>query len=81
VVLAGGIAHDFNNWLSAILGNASLLEMQVLVSPLDGSPAPSGKMARRLRRAVLRPSDFWPAPKRVVLRFDLGEGLPRSRSS
>ncbi len=28
-VLAGGIAHDFNNLLTAILGNASLAEMQL----------------------------------------------------
>lgn len=28
-VLAGGVAHDFNNLLTAILGNASLAEMQL----------------------------------------------------
>ncbi len=28
-VLAGGIAHDFNNYLTAILGNISLLRLQV----------------------------------------------------
>jgi len=27
--LAGGIAHDFNNILSVIIGNATLLEMQI----------------------------------------------------
>jgi CheY-like chemotaxis protein len=31
-VLAGGIAHDFNNLLTAILGNASLAELQVEAS-------------------------------------------------
>jgi len=33
-VLAGGIAHDFNNLLAAILGNASLVESNVLKDPL-----------------------------------------------
>ena len=28
-VLAGGIAHDFNNLLTAVLGNVSLIEMEV----------------------------------------------------
>ncbi len=33
-VLAGGIAHDFNNLLAAILGNASLVESNILKDPL-----------------------------------------------
>ncbi len=33
-VLAGGIAHDFNNLLAAILGNASLVQSNVLKDPL-----------------------------------------------
>ncbi len=33
-VLAGGIAHDFNNLLAAILGNASLVESNILKDPI-----------------------------------------------
>jgi len=36
-VLAGGIAHDFNNLLAAVLGNASLMGMQM---PLDSPLRP-----------------------------------------
>ena len=38
-VLAGGIAHDFNNLLTAILGNASLLQMEVRQLAGDGRTA------------------------------------------
>ena len=47
-VLAGGIAHDFNNLLTGILGNASLLRMDLpLASPLLGSVDQIEKTALR----------------------------------
>jgi len=36
-VLAGGIAHDFNNLLTAILGNASLLQLDLGADPAKAS--------------------------------------------
>lgn len=47
-VLAGGIAHDFNNLLTAILGNASLAELQVgPTHPASGSIASMVTAAKR----------------------------------
>ncbi|HVU17398.1 MAG TPA: transporter substrate-binding domain-containing protein [Candidatus Didemnitutus sp.] len=49
-VLAGGIAHDFNNLLTAILGNASLLQMDLAK---DGpKSAQVGKILVATRRAA-----------------------------
>ena len=48
-VLAGGIAHDFNNLLTAILGNASLAEMQL--TPGHPATRPVGAMVSAARRA------------------------------
>lgn len=47
-VLAGGIAHDFNNLLTAILGNASLAEVQLgPAHPASGSIASMVSAAKR----------------------------------
>jgi len=47
-VLAGGIAHDFNNLLTAILGNASLAELQIEPAhPASGSIASMVSAAKR----------------------------------
>ena len=51
-VLAGGIAHDFNNLLTGILGNASLLRMELPAS----SPMHSG--LADIERASLRAADL-----------------------
>jgi len=51
-LLAGGIAHDFNNLLTGILGNASLLRLQVP----DGSPVHEG--LRRIEAASERAADL-----------------------
>ena len=40
-VLASGVAHNFNNMLQAVMGQASLIEMQ---SPRDGPVATSARM-------------------------------------
>ncbi len=49
-VLAGGIAHDFNNILSAIMGNAELMEMDLEKnSPLK---APIGSIIKSSKRAA-----------------------------
>jgi PAS domain S-box-containing protein len=49
-VLAGGIAHDFNNLLTAILGNASLIELEV---PAGSSVGESlGKIVQVAERAA-----------------------------
>jgi len=34
-ILAGGIAHDFNNFLTAIIGNLSLIKTKLLNPPFD----------------------------------------------
>ncbi len=47
-LLAGGIAHDFNNLLTAILGNASLAELQLeRTHPASGSIASMVSAAKR----------------------------------
>ncbi len=48
-MLAGGIAHDFNNLLTAILGNASLAEMQL--SPGHPAARSVASMVTAARRA------------------------------
>jgi len=51
-VLAGGIAHDFNNILTAILGNASLLEMEM------AADEPRRAMIERVMQASKRAADL-----------------------
>lgn len=48
-VLAGGVAHDFNNLLTAILGNASLAELQT--DPGDPSMRSIAAMVAAAKRA------------------------------
>jgi two-component system, cell cycle sensor histidine kinase and response regulator CckA len=49
-VLAGGIAHDFNNLLTAVLGNASLIEMDV--APDSPFRAPLAQIQQAGERAA-----------------------------
>ncbi|MES1167797.1 MAG: ATP-binding protein, partial [Oleiharenicola lentus] len=51
-VLAGGIAHDFNNILTAILGNASLVNLEL---PADHLVRPQ---LRQIEQAARRASDL-----------------------
>ncbi len=51
-LLAGGIAHDFNNLLTVILGNASLLRLQLP----EGSPLHEG--LRRIETSSERAADL-----------------------
>ncbi|MBS0201737.1 MAG: PAS domain S-box protein [Planctomycetes bacterium] len=51
-VLAGGLAHDFNNLLTVVLGNASLLLMQL---PDD---SPQSPMLREIEQAALSAADL-----------------------
>ena len=51
-VLAGGIAHDFNNLLTAILGNASLAELDL---PND---SPVQAPLQQIRKASLRAAEL-----------------------
>jgi PAS domain S-box-containing protein len=51
-VLAGGIAHDFNNLLTAILGNASLAELDL---PQD---SPVQAPLQQIRKASLRAAEL-----------------------
>ncbi|MGD1032046.1 MAG: PAS domain-containing protein [Opitutaceae bacterium] len=51
-VMAGGIAHDFNNLLTAMLGNASLVEMDLP----EGSPILSS--VGQIRTAALRAAEL-----------------------
>ncbi|MFT3830175.1 MAG: MASE1 domain-containing protein [Opitutaceae bacterium] len=51
-MLAGGIAHDFNNLLTGVLGNASLLRMQLS----EGSPM--GEGLRRIEVSAERAADL-----------------------
>ena len=52
-VLAGGIAHDFNNLLAGILGNASLLQMEL---PAGESPARAS--ARQIEKIAMRAAEL-----------------------
>ncbi|MCC7063457.1 MAG: response regulator [Planctomycetes bacterium] len=55
--LAGGIAHDFNNLLTIVLGNASLLEMDLQDRPEEAELAmhirEAGERGRRMTRHLL----------------------------
>ncbi len=51
-ILAGGIAHDFNNLLTGVLGNASLLRLQLP----EGSPMVEG--LRRIETSAERAADL-----------------------
>lgn len=51
-VLAGGIAHDFNNILTAILGNASIAEMEL------PSSSPVQESIRHITSASLRAAEL-----------------------
>ncbi|HLP02052.1 MAG TPA: MASE1 domain-containing protein [Opitutaceae bacterium] len=51
-MLAGGIAHDFNNLLTGVLGNASLLRLQLP----EGSPM--GEGLRRIEISAERAADL-----------------------
>jgi signal transduction histidine kinase/ligand-binding sensor domain-containing protein/ActR/RegA family two-component response regulator len=55
--LAGGIAHDFNNLLTIVLGNASLLEMDLQGHPEEAELAmhirEAGERGRRMTRHLL----------------------------
>ncbi len=51
-LLAGGIAHDFNNLLTGILGNSSLLRLQLP----EGSPQHEG--LRRIETSAERAADL-----------------------
>ncbi len=46
--LAGGIAHDFNNFLTAILGNLSLLRLKARLSPKEE------RLLRQTEKACLK---------------------------
>jgi len=67
-VLAGGIAHDFNNILTALLGNLSLIRLQL------GQPENVAKGLERCEKAVLRASDL----TRQLLTFARGGEPVRS---
>ncbi|HHI97731.1 MAG TPA: PAS domain S-box protein, partial [Thermodesulfatator atlanticus] len=47
-LLAGGIAHDFNNFLTAILGNLTLLRLKARLSPKEE------KLLRQAEKACLK---------------------------
>jgi PAS domain S-box-containing protein len=51
-VLAGGIAHDFNNLLAAIIGNASLAQMDI--SPLS----PALESIRQIEKSARHAADL-----------------------
>jgi PAS domain S-box-containing protein len=51
-VMAGGIAHDFNNLLTAMLGNASLAEMDL------PEASPIHVYVRQIRSAALRAAEL-----------------------
>ncbi len=53
-ILAGGIAHDFNNILSAILGNANLLEHHLKNYNADDNADLAAKTLVEIDRAVIR---------------------------
>src|SRR6185369_456567 len=67
-VLAGGIAHDFNNILTGILGNLSLVRMQ-----LD-APEKVARGLERCEQAALRASEL----TRQLLTFARGGDPIRS---
>lgn len=51
-VLAGGIAHDFNNLLTAMLGNASLAELELPES------SPAQPFLQQIRKAAIRAAEL-----------------------
>jgi signal transduction histidine kinase/PAS domain-containing protein len=53
-VLAGGIAHDFNNLLTAILGNASLLRVDLRHAPEAAEPLREIEAASRRAAELCR---------------------------
>jgi signal transduction histidine kinase/ligand-binding sensor domain-containing protein/CheY-like chemotaxis protein len=55
--LAGGIAHDFNNLLTVVLGNATMLELELSAQPQQQELAvrirEAGERGRRMTRHLL----------------------------
>lgn len=73
-VLAGGIAHDFNNLLTAMLGNVSLMKMQL------ASNSPHNELLTDVENAAIRAADlckqmlaYAGKGKFVLRRLDLSE--------
>lgn len=57
-VLSGGIAHDFNNILTAILGNANLLEFYLAQKNLSSEPDKFLRLLKEIEKATLRAKEL-----------------------
>lgn len=72
-VLAGGIAHDFNNLLSGILGNVSLISMDLPpTSPLQEYLEPINQAAQRAAELCKQMLAYSGRGRFVVQCLDLG---------
>lgn len=57
-VLSGGIAHDFNNILTAILGNANLLEFYLARKDISSEPEKFRRLLKEIEKATLRAKEL-----------------------